>query len=36
VVINVELGKEDHSSIPATTIRRGLKQLDASEYQLDA
>jgi hypothetical protein len=28
VVIDVELGREDHISIPATVIRKGLKSLD--------
>jgi hypothetical protein len=29
VVIDAELGREDHSSIPATAIGRGLEPLDA-------
>ncbi|MCI58347.1 hypothetical protein A2U01_0079602, partial [Trifolium medium] len=29
MMIDVELGREDHSSIPATAIGRGLKPLDA-------
>jgi hypothetical protein len=28
-MIGVELGREDHSSIPATAIGRGLKPFDA-------
>jgi nucleoside phosphorylase len=28
VVISVELGREDHDSIPVTVIGRGLKPLD--------
>jgi hypothetical protein len=28
VVIDAELGREDHGSILATVIRRGLKPLD--------
>jgi hypothetical protein len=27
-VIDVELGKEDHNSISATAIRRGMEPLD--------
>jgi hypothetical protein len=27
-VIDVELGREDHTLIPATAIKRGLKPLD--------
>ncbi|MCI11067.1 hypothetical protein A2U01_0032166, partial [Trifolium medium] len=29
VVIGVELGREDHGSIPATAIGKGLELLDA-------
>jgi hypothetical protein len=29
MVIDVELGRENYGSIPATAIRRGLKPLDA-------
>ena len=29
MMIDVGLGRENHSSIPATAIRRGLKPLDA-------